>query len=87
VNFSRKAFPIEAPNPKVQIWTEMEDPKNRAKANAALSGPQKLRGSSQARKDLPIIMDEFLSKVNCSKILVFANNGIVVILSTDLPQG
>jgi hypothetical protein len=59
----------------------MDDSANTAEIITAMSRQQKLRDSSQASKDFSINIDDFLSKVSCSKILVFSNNSIIVLLS------
>lgn len=68
------------------MWTEMDDPTNTAEITAALSSQQKRTGSFQADKDFFLKLDDLLSKVSCSKILVFSSMNIIVLLSTTIWQ-
>jgi hypothetical protein len=86
LNFYRKASAIEVSNPKVQMWTEMDDPTNTAEITMALSGQHKRTGSFQADKDFFLKLDVLLSKVSCSKILVFSSMNIIALLSTTTWQ-
>ena len=75
--------PRDVQNPKIQIWTESEDAMGEVGLSGAMKGPKRNFSSSMSDKDFSVSSDDFISKVPCSKIFVYASDNIYVVLITD----
>jgi hypothetical protein len=79
VNLNRTPVP-NAENPKVQVWTELEDSWSSDMMSGALHSQDQSPVRERHAKTFSVNVDNLISKVPCSKIFVFSGDKIFVVL-------
>ncbi|KAI9687028.1 MAG: hypothetical protein M1822_002438 [Bathelium mastoideum] len=85
IGFNRQAS-METENPKLQFWTEFEKHPLDTRGTSQFVTSHAMRGSRLRDKDFSANFDSLIGSINCSKLLIFAENHISVVLSKILAQ-